>query len=291
MLLPRRLGASASTTSSCPSPRRLPAAGTLPLVDHTRPLSLPRVVLPLLLATLAGGCVKNLDHLHSRPDTRAIPTAFPWTSMVYVARADTAVIVIDLGWYGAAGALRRELREMGLGPERVTDVFLTHSHRDHIAAWRLVRHARFRMADGEVPLFLEQQRHRDFPSRLAEWVLGNPAPPPDPVRVYGFARDTAFVFGADTLHAFTVPGHTAGSTAYLFRGVLFSGDATVHTHGFGVGPSMRIFTADVHRSRASLAELRRRLEGRRVEWICTAHSKCARNSERYWEKVLRDAVL
>lgn len=40
-----------------------------------------------------------------------------------------------------------------------------------------------------------------------------------------FSKDTVFVFGRDTLHAFLVAGHTAGSTAYLFRGVLFVGDA------------------------------------------------------------------
>jgi glyoxylase-like metal-dependent hydrolase (beta-lactamase superfamily II) len=199
--------------------------------------------------------------------------------------------VIDLGWYGAARALRRELQRMGVGPEAVTDVFLTHSHRDHIAAWQVVRHAHFHLASDEVPLFLEERRHRDLPSRLANRVLGNSAPPPVPVRVSGFSRDTAFVFGVDTLHAFAVPGHTDGSTAYLFRNVLFTGDATVHVYPFGAGPSMRIFTADVRRSRASLAALHERLRGRQVEWICTAHAKCARWSERYWSKVLRDAVL
>jgi glyoxylase-like metal-dependent hydrolase (beta-lactamase superfamily II) len=245
----------------------------------------------LLLAALAAGCTKNLGVLHDPPRSSAVATAYPWISMVYVTRTDSGVVVIDLGWYGASRALHRELRRMGMEPEAVTDVFLTHSHRDHIAAWKVVRHARFHMAADEVPLFLEQRKHRDLPSRVANFVLGNSAPPPVPVRVSGFARDTAFVFGADTLHAFTVPGHTDGSTAYLFRSVLFTGDATVHVYPFGAGPSMRIFTADVRRSRASLAALRERMEGRRVEWICTAHAKCARWSERYWNKVLRDAVL
>jgi hydroxyacylglutathione hydrolase len=242
-------------------------------------------------ALLAGGCAMNLAQVQAPPSSRAIATAFPWTSMVYVARADSALVVIDLGWYGAGRALRRELRRMGATPEQVTDVFLTHSHRDHIAAWKVVRHARFHMAEDEVPLFLEQQAHRDFPSRLANRVLGNSAPPPAPVRVSGFLPDTAFVFGADTLHAFAVPGHTAGSTVYLFRDILFTGDATVHVHGFGAGPAMRMFTADVRQSRASLAALRERLEGKRVDWICTAHAKCARWSDRYWEKVLRNAAL
>jgi hydroxyacylglutathione hydrolase len=246
-----------------------------------------------LLLLTAAGCAKNLDHVHASPRSQAIPTAFPWTSMIYVVRTDSGAFLIDLGWYGAGTALRRELRDMGLVPAQVTDVFLTHSHRDHIAAWKTVRHARFHMAAGEVPLFLEHQQHRDLPSRVANLVLGNAAPPPAPVDARGFDRDTSFVMGADTLHAFLVPGHTAGSAAYLYRGILFSGDATVHVYGFGAGPAMRMFTADVRQSRASLAALRDRLAagGHQVEWICTAHAKCAPWSERYWRKVLRNARL
>jgi glyoxylase-like metal-dependent hydrolase (beta-lactamase superfamily II) len=265
----------------CFSPRRSPRG----------PLRTTFRALTLLLALLATSCTKNLGVLQDSPRSAAVATGHPWISMVYVARADSGAIVIDLGWYGASRALRRELRRLAVEAEAVTDVFLTHSHRDHIAAWKVVRHARFHMAADEVPFFLEEQRHRDLPSRLANFVLGNSAPPPVPVRVSGFSRDTAFVFGADTLHAFAVPGHTDGSTAYLFRNVLFTGDATVHVYPFGAGPSMRIFTADVRRSRASLAALHERLQGRQVEWICTAHAKCARWSERYWKKVLRDAVL
>jgi glyoxylase-like metal-dependent hydrolase (beta-lactamase superfamily II) len=246
-----------------------------------------------LLATLflAAGCARNLAHVEVAGRLGVAVTAPPWTSAMYVARTEAGVVVIDLGWYGAGRALRRELRQLDAAPEDVTDVFLTHSHRDHIAAWKLVHGARFHMAAAEVPFFLEQRRHADLPSRLGALVLGNPAPAPEPLRLEGFSRDTTFVLGADTLHAFTVPGHTAGSTAYLFRAILFTGDATVHVHGFGAGPSLRLFTADVRQSRESLATLRRKVEGRRVDWICTAHAKCARPSERYWRKVTRDARL
>jgi hydroxyacylglutathione hydrolase len=248
-------------------------------------------VLGLASLLLHAACGINLSHVETPQQTRAIVTAPPWSSMIYLARLDSGIIAIDLGWYGAERALRRELRRWDAQPEDVTDVFLTHSHRDHIAAWKAVRHARFHMAQDEVAHFLEEHAHRDLPSRLATWALGNPAPPPAPVQAHAFSRDTAYVFGADTLHAFVVPGHTAGSTAYLFRGILFVGDATVHMYGVGVGPAMRIFTADVRQSRVSLGSLQARLEGRSVDWICTAHAKCSRPSERYWKKVRRNALL
>src|SRR3712207_6998395 len=60
-------------------------------------------------------------------------TLFPYTTLFR--STDSGVIAIDLGWGEAGWALRRRLRELDAAPEDVTDVFLTHSHRDHIGAW------------------------------------------------------------------------------------------------------------------------------------------------------------
>ena len=242
---------------------------------------------PLLLALAAAGCTHNLARIQDPPRAVAVPTAFPWESMVYAARTDAGVMVVDLGWYGSARALRGALKRIGAAPEDVTDVFLTHSHRDHIAAWRLVSRARFHVLAGEVPLLTGQAEHRDVASRVAQAVLGNPAPWPGEVDVEPFSRDTAFVLGADTLRAFELEGHTAGHAGYLFRGVLFVGDALFRSAVEGWRPAKRVFTADRRRNRASLAALRERVRPYDVRWVCTAHAKCARADERFLDRVLR----
>ena len=243
---------------------------------------LPLAPVAMLAAT---GCTTNLSNIEG-PAANAIPTAFPWNSMIYAARTDAGVVVVDLGWQNAEDALRRGLAQIGARPEDVTDVFITHSHRDHIAAWPLVRHARFHVAAGEDALFQGTRTHADSPSRLAETGIGNPGPWPGEVNVKPFARDTAFVRGGDTVRAYVIPGHTVGSAAYLVRGVLFVGDAVNRSYLTGMRPGFPIFTDDEEQNRASLAGLFKRVPLSQVQWVCTAHGKCARPDERFMRKVL-----
>ena len=86
--------------------------------------------------------------------------------------------------------------------------------------------------------------------------------------------DTAFVLGSDTLHAYLVPGHTPGSTVYLFRGVLFVGDAMTFSHWGGFGPAKRGFTDDRPLAVRSLTALWARLPAGAARYICTAHARC-----------------
>ncbi|HYW09675.1 MAG TPA: MBL fold metallo-hydrolase [Longimicrobium sp.] len=230
-------------------------------------------VLTLFVAT---GCTVGMSAVRNPPYSYAAATAPPWSSMVYAARTDSGVVVVDLGWYGAERELRGALRKLGATPADVTDVFLTHSHRDHIGAWRLVRHARFHLAASEEEFLGGAARHGDLPSRTAEAVLGNPGPWPGEVAVSPFARDTAFVFGADTLRAYPLPGHTPGSAAYLFRRVLFLGDAFAYHRITGLRGAEAIFSADRERSAANLRALIERVRPLGMEWACNAHSKCLR---------------
>jgi hydroxyacylglutathione hydrolase len=207
--------------------------------------------------------------------------------MVYAARTSDRVFVVDLGWYGSAVALRKALRGVDARPEDVTDVFLTHSHRDHIAAWREVPRARFHVLGDEAALLTGAHAHRDVASRVAQATLGNPAPWPGEVDVRPFAGDTVFVLGADTLRAFELEGHTAGSAAYLFRGVLFVGDALFHSALMGWKPAKRVFTDSPALNRASLASLRERIRPYDVRWVCTAHAKCGRADDAFLDRVMR----
>jgi glyoxylase-like metal-dependent hydrolase (beta-lactamase superfamily II) len=100
------------------------------------------------------------------------------------------------------------------------------------------------------------------------------------VTVHAFAADTTFVLGAgtgrpDTLRAYVVPGHTVGSAVYLFRGVLFLGDAATHTRRGGFAPARRGYSDDPRAAAASLAALWPRLPAGAVRVACTAHARCA----------------
>ena len=249
-------------------------------------VGLRRRMLPAVAACALSACSMHLGVLQT-PTSRAIPTARPWQSMIYAARVEGGVLLIDLGWHGAEAALREGLAEIGATPAEVTDVFLTHSHRDHIGAWRLVRHARFHLATAEAPLFLGEAGHVDPLSRAAGVAAGNPAPWQGEVPLRPFSRDTTFAFGNDTLRALLAPGHTPGSAAYVFRDVLFIGDAVTRSYLTGYRPSYAMFSRDTEVNRASLASLFERVRPYAPGWICTAHAKCARLEARLIRKVLR----
>ena len=240
-----------------------------------------------LLVAASAGCTHNLRRVQEPGRAVAFPTAIPWTSMVYAAKTDSGVIVVDLGWRGAGGALRRRLRSLGARPEDVTDVFLTHAHRDHIGAWRAVRGARFHVLADEAPLFEGTRRHTDLPSRAARAVLGDAGPWPGEVEVRAFSSDTLFTFGRDTVRAFAVPGHTAGSAAYLVRGVLFLGDAVARKPVVGWTGADPVFTDDARRGRESLRSLLERVQPFGARWVCNAHAKCAPLDSAFIRKVTR----
>lgn len=179
-----------------------------------------------------------------------------------------------MGWWGSRGAVRDALRKLDAPPVAVTDVFLTHSHRDHIGAWRLVKTSRFHVAEPEKPLLFGERRHGGWIPRLAERVKKSGLPRPGDIDVRAFSRDTTFVFGADTLHAFLVAGHTAGSTVYLFRGLLFLGDAATYTPWGGFSSARRGFSDDAAIAAENLAALWNRLPRGEVRYVCTAHARC-----------------
>jgi glyoxylase-like metal-dependent hydrolase (beta-lactamase superfamily II) len=234
-----------------------------------------------------SGCHRAIGPL-VRPDSSAVAlTGGLATSMVYLARTGDSVIAIDLGWWRHRGPITAALRDLDALPDQVTDVFLTHSHRDHIGAWRLFRRSRIHVAESEKPLLLGARSHDAWVPRWTEWAKPSVLAAPNDVDVRAFARDTTFVFDRDTLYAFVVPGHTAGSTVYLFRGVLFLGDAVTHTPWGGFGRARRGYSDDVRVAAANLDSLWPRLPGDAVRYLCTAHAHCAVFSDDFLRDVRR----
>jgi glyoxylase-like metal-dependent hydrolase (beta-lactamase superfamily II) len=230
----------------------------------------------LLLLALVVGCTTELERIQDPPRAVAIPSGGPWASMTYLARTDSGVIAIDLGWMNGSAMLREALAELGATPDDVRFVFLTHAHRDHVVGWRDVQGARFVLGAGEVPYFTGVQQYRGLVPRVGDWFNSPDYPAPGLLTLVPIANDTTFVLGSDTLRAYPIPGHTAGSTAYLFRGVLFAGDAINRRPLVGFRGARPEMSDDVARSRASVRDLWRRIGALPLRTVCTAHAKCTR---------------
>ena len=237
-------------------------------------ITLRRIV--FLTLTAAVGCNSRNPELAEDPKSAVALTGGLNTSMIYVARTDSGVIAIDLGWWGHEKPMSHALARIDASPQDVKRVFITHSHRDHIAAWPRVLTARFHMSEAERLRFTGEAEHDGWMVRWAEWLNASHLPDSARLQVHAFGRDTAFILGSDTLRAYVTPGHTAGSAVYLFRGGLFLGDAVTYKPFLGFRPAKAQFTDDSRQARESLKALWPRLPENQVRIICTAHGECAR---------------
>jgi len=209
--------------------------------------------------------------------------------MIFAARTDSGVFLIDLGWGRAAHGVRSALEGIGAQPSDVRWAFITHAHRDHIAGWSAVPHATFVLGRDEVPLFTGTASFHALVPRVADQLLGKDRPDASSVTVLAVGRDTAFILGRDTLRAYQVPGHTPGSMAYLFRETLFVGDAVNRRVVRGFRGALSIYSDSLAQSHASMRSLMARLDSTHVTWrtLCTAHGKCARVDSALRARIVR----
>ncbi len=239
----------------------------------------------------ASGCtpryVRASRQALTVPGLAAVATTNGRTaSQIVAVRTAAGVAVVDLGWTRAARAYDRALASVGARRDDVVAVLLTHSHRDHVGAWRAARAAPFFLGAAEVPLLFGERRHGGWAARAADWLVAPRLPRRGEVRVVPVGADTTLVFGADTVRGFVAPGHTAGSMAWLVRDVLFVGDAASASVGSGrLRRARRGYAESVARARRSLARVRRATAPFRVRLVCTAHARCAAPTPETWAAI------
>ncbi|MEU6892704.1 MBL fold metallo-hydrolase [Streptomyces sp. NPDC046557] len=177
----------------------------------------------------------------------------------YLWRDGAALTLIDAGHAGAADAIEGAIRSLGLLPERLERIVLTHCHRDHVGAageladrWgaRIVAHRL------DAPVIRGEEPVPE--PVLLDWEVplyahGLTVPEAPPTRVDQEVEDgerLPFGDGAVIVHA---PGHTPGSVAVHLpeHGVLFTGDCVAGVGGVMLG----VFNVDRARAVASFRRL------------------------------------
>jgi glyoxylase-like metal-dependent hydrolase (beta-lactamase superfamily II) len=146
-------------------------------------------------------------------------------------------------------------------PAPPAGVFLTHLHADHISGMRdIPAGTPVYTGPGEVTersltnLFVAPivDAALEGKGNVREWRFG-----PDPDGVFAGVLD---VFADGSVWALSVPGHTAGSTAYLVRTaagpVLLAGDASHTVWGWEHAVEPGTFSSDQPASAVSLSRLR-----------------------------------
>ncbi|GAA2540895.1 MBL fold metallo-hydrolase [Streptomyces levis] len=199
----------------------------------------------------------------------------------YLVEEGDGLVLVDAGLPTHLKQLRAHLAGSGRVLTDIRAVLLTHGHPDHTGLAHTLQQAgadiwvhasdaailrdgprsALRHAKPErsmLPYLLRRPAAIATPLRLARAGAFTAPATPD-VRVFDSDRQLDEVPGAP--QAVLLPGHTPGSTGYLFaeRGLLFTGDALVTHDGLTghTGPTLvcRGFTHDSHTAMASLDRL------------------------------------
>jgi glyoxylase-like metal-dependent hydrolase (beta-lactamase superfamily II) len=213
-------------------------------------------------------------------------------------------VLIDAGLPRAWPLLVRALETVGLSPDDLVSVYLTHGHFDHVGMCdRLVRehHVPLHVHDDDVALVRHPYRYAHERPRW-RYPIRFPAAIPALARMtaagalsvhgvdaHGDVRPGARLLGG--LVPIATPGHTRGHCAFFWpeQGVLFSGDALVtfdpYTAAAGPRVVARAATADAStalRALDALAATRARLglpgHGRPFEEGAEAAAAAARRT-------------
>ncbi|MFI5980426.1 MBL fold metallo-hydrolase [Streptomyces sp. NPDC051555] len=177
----------------------------------------------------------------------------------YLWRDAEALTLIDSGPVGSAAGIEEAIRSLGLSPEDLERIVLTHCHRDHIgsagelaARWgaTVVAHRLDApVIRGELPV--PEPVLLDWEVPYYERGLTLPDAPPTPVdREVEDGDALGFGDGAYVVHA---PGHTDGSIGVHLphHGVLFTGDAVAAVGQVMLG----VFNVDRGRALESMRRL------------------------------------
>ncbi|MFH8475419.1 MBL fold metallo-hydrolase [Streptomyces sp. NPDC018000] len=177
----------------------------------------------------------------------------------YLWREGANLTLIDAGDIDAAPAIEDAVRGLGLDPDGINRIVVTHGHRDHYGAAQELadRHGAEILAHRlDAPVIRGEEEIAD--PVLLDWERplyehGLTVPPAPPTRVDRELTDgdeIGFGSGARVVHA---PGHTPGSIGIHLphHGVLFTGDCVA-----GVGQVMLgVFNIDPAQAAASFRRL------------------------------------
>lgn len=179
------------------------------------------------------------------------------------------VALVDCGNDPNARRVLDELKRQKLSPDDVTAIFLTHGHGDHTAGCHNFPKAEVMGLSGDVSLAAGTEAGH---SMLTRWRKNGPD---RAVTISRVLKDGETVtVGRLPVRVFAVPGHTAGSAAYLADQVLYLGDSANSRIDGSLAGAPSIFTDNVEENRASLRRLFRTLkdENLTVKTMAMAHS-------------------
>ncbi len=230
----------------------------------------------IVLVVMAFGSVMGMTFsgLKTMPDGQELPGGARrivngFTSAYLLPMGEKEFALIDCTDDAEAKAIKAELQRRGLGVEAVKAIFVTHGHPDHLAGCKQFPGAQVFIGDGEQAL-VEGTAASKGP---LPGMMG--AQPQLAIKGARALKDgEAVEVGTLKVRAFVIPGHTAGSAAFLAGGALYMGDSLTMNADDTVRAAPWVFSDDRSINVASIKRLGKLLapEAAEVKAIVPSHS-------------------
>ncbi|QQE77805.1 MBL fold metallo-hydrolase [Alicyclobacillus sp. SO9] len=180
-------------------------------------------------------------------------------SYVYLVMGDEPVL-IDTGMPGRADRIVAELQELGLRPDDIAHILLTHHDVDHIG------NAKFLQEQSKATLWAPEQdlpyihgtEKRHGLKRVIATLVKAESPTVD--AVYGPGQKIG------NLEVIPTPGHTPGHVSVLYQDTLFAGDLVTSSKG-----KLKATPGFLNWNKGELKQSIRTVGKLSFDWVCPAH--------------------
>jgi hydroxyacylglutathione hydrolase len=235
-------------------------------------------VLLIIVAMLAGVAAIALRVMRGKPSgveeiKQGIVVGSSVSSYVYAAKVGSKVILFDAGADPEGKPIDALLAWLHAGRGDITDLFLSHGHGDHTAGAAGLKNVRIRLGSGDLALSEKKVPPEALAGKAFTTAMGFPAVTATDPLTGAATIDVGQGTDAKKVKAFPIPGHTPGSYAYLYDGVLFVGDAMIFKQG-RLDPAIKLFDAHPAENKAAIRQLQKQIENEEIDIICTGHGGC-----------------
>ena len=235
-------------------------------------------VLAIILAILAGAATIGLRVARGKPSgveevKQGIVMVSSAGSYAYAAKVGSKVILFDAGADPAGAPIDALLAWIHASRSDITDVFVTHGHGDHTAGVSGLGSPHIHLGAGDLALAEKKVPHEALLGKAITLAMSWPAVTANDPITGPMTFDVGAGADAKKVKAFPIPGHTPGSYAFLYDGVLFVGDAMVFKQG-RLDPAMKLFDAHPDANKASIRALQKQIEKEEIDIVCTGHGGC-----------------
>jgi hydroxyacylglutathione hydrolase len=172
-------------------------------------------------------------------------------SYSWIIPCEGGAVLIDAGLDQKAPDIIAALKRKGLQPESVRAILITHGHGDHFGGAIAFPNARVLADKNDIPSILGQKKREGFVSGVFSKMAPRKAPPK---KIEALPEGDSITVEGLTFGITRLPGHSAGSVAYLLGDILFSGDALMGSTE-GLMPPPFFASDDPEQSRKAPAAL------------------------------------